>query len=145
MQFVEHNADNGQYYLDLKKDIDYDEKITQKAAMIEDDQLNRYFFSVVYTCLDWDAQEKVTNFNIYEHTLNWASRNIFRSGYLFLGTPENRPTAQPPEDYYIYFLPPYGDATAAHGVADRYIVTATVSAVRAKVATSATTRTSRAI
>ena len=108
-QFVEHNSDNGQYYLDLKKDIDYDEKITQKAAMIEDDQLNRYFFSVVYTCLDWDAKEKVTNFNIYEHTLNWGSHNIFRNGYLFLGTPENRPTAQPPEDYYIYFLPPYGD------------------------------------
>ena len=57
----------------------YDEKITQKAAMIEDDQLNRYFFTVVYTCLDWDAKEKVTNFNIYEHTLNWASHSIFRN------------------------------------------------------------------
>lgn len=108
-QFVEHNDENGQYYLDLKKDIDYDEKITQRAATIDDDQLNRYFNTVVYTCLDWDAKEKVTNFNIYEHTINWASRNIFRRGYLFLGTPENRPTAQPPEDYYIYFLPPYGD------------------------------------
>lgn len=108
-QFVEHNDENGQYYLDLKKDIDYDEKITQRAASIDDGQLNRYFNSVVYTCLDWDAKEKVTNFNIYEHTLNWASHNIFRRGYLFLGTPENRPTAQPPEDYYIYFLPPYGD------------------------------------
>ena len=47
--------------------------------MIEDDQLNRYFFTVVYTCLDWDAKEKVTNFNIYEHTLNWASHSIFRN------------------------------------------------------------------
>ena len=108
-QFIEHNTDNGQYYLDLKKDIDYDEKITQKAATIDDSQLNRYFNTVVYTCLDWDAKEKVSNFNIYEHTINWASHNIFRRGYLFLGTPENRPTAQPPEDYYIYFLPPYGD------------------------------------
>jgi len=26
-----------------------------------------------------------------------------------LGTPESRPTAQPPEEYYIYFLPPYGN------------------------------------
>jgi len=108
-QFIEHNDENGQYYLDLKKDIDYDEKITQKAVTIDDSQLNRYFNTVVYTCLDWDAKEKVTNFNIYEHTLNWASKNIFRRGYLFLGTPENRPTAQPPEDYYIYFLPPFGD------------------------------------
>jgi hypothetical protein len=63
---------------------------------------------VLYTCLQWDAKEYVTNFKIYEHTLPWVSHNIFRRGYLFLGTPDNRPTAQPPEDYYLFFLPPYG-------------------------------------
>ncbi|MDJ0306792.1 DUF6079 family protein [Dehalobacter sp.] len=108
-QFIEHNGDNGQYYLDLKKDIDYDEKITQRAAVMDDDSLNNYFYDVLYYCLDWEQKEHVTNFKIYEHTLNWASHNIFRRGYLFLGTPESRPTAQPPEDYYIYFIPPYGN------------------------------------
>ena len=110
-QFIESNTDNGQYYLDLKKDIDYDEKITQRAAIMDDDSLNNYFYDVVYYCLDWEQKEHVTNFKIYEHTLNWASHNIFRKGYLFLGTPENRPTAQPPEDYYIYFVPPYSNET----------------------------------
>lgn len=110
-QFIEHNTENGQYYLDLKKDIDYDEKITQRAAVIDDDKLNTYYNNIIYYCLDWDATEHVTNFRIYEHTLNWASHNIFRRGYLFLGTPESRPTAQPPEDYYIYFLPPYGSSS----------------------------------
>ena len=110
-QFIESNADNGQYYLDLKKDIDYDEKITQRAAIMDEDSMNNYFYDVIYYCLDWEQKEHVTNFKIYEHTLNWASHNIFRRGYLFLGTPENRPTAQPPEDYYIYFIPPYGNET----------------------------------
>ena len=110
-QFIEHNPENGQYYLDLKKDIDYDEKITQRAAVIDDDKLNNYYNNIIYYCLDWNATEHVTNFRIYEHTLNWASHNIFRRGYLFLGTPESRPTAQPPEDYYIYFLPPYGSSS----------------------------------
>ncbi len=110
-QFIDHNTENGQYYLDLQKDVDYDEKITQRAAIISEDSLNNYFYNVVYYCLDWDQKEHVANFRIYEHTLNWASHNIFRSGYLFLGTPENRPTAQPPRDYYIYFLPPYGNAS----------------------------------
>jgi len=108
-QFIEHNADNGQYYLDLKKDIDYDEKITQRAAIMDDDSLNSYFYDVVYYCLEWDQKEYVDNFKIYEHRLNWVSHAIFRSGYLFFGTPESRPTAQPPEDYYIYFIPPYGN------------------------------------
>lgn len=107
-QFIEHNAENGQYFLDVKKDIDYDEKISQKAAVLDEDSLNKYFFNVVYYCMEWDQKEYSSQFQIYEHTLNWNSRNIFRSGYLFMGTPEGRPTAQPPEDYYIYFLPPYG-------------------------------------
>jgi energy-coupling factor transporter ATP-binding protein EcfA2 len=54
-QFIEHNADNGQYYLDLKKDIDYDEKITQRAAIMDDDSLNSYFYDVVYYCV-WLAR-----------------------------------------------------------------------------------------
>jgi energy-coupling factor transporter ATP-binding protein EcfA2 len=107
-QFIDHDTDNGQYYLDLKKDVDYDEKITQRAATIADESLNNYFYDIIYFCLDWDISEYVANFKIYEHTLNWHSHQIFRRGYLFLGTPESRPTAQPPEDYYIYFVPPYG-------------------------------------
>lgn len=108
-QFIEHNDENGQYYLDLKKDIDYDEKITQKASVLDESSLNRYFFDVVYYCLDWEQTEKVPNFRIYEHTLNWETHNIFRCGYLFMGIPDNRSTAHPPEDYYMYILPPYGN------------------------------------
>ena len=76
---------------------------------MDDDSLNSYFYDVVYYCLEWDQKEYVDNFKIYEHRLNWVSHAIFRSGYLFFGTPESRPTAQPPEDYYIYFIPPYGN------------------------------------
>jgi len=108
-QFIEFNEDNEQYYLDLTKDIDFDEKISQKAAILDDENLNHYFFDVTYFCLDWNQNEHVTNYNIYEHTLNWESRNIYRTGYLFMGKPENRSTAQPPEDYYLYILPPYGN------------------------------------
>jgi len=108
-QFIDYDKDNGQYYLDVKKNIDYDEKITQRAAMIADDSLNNYFYDIIYSCLNWETKEYVTNFKIYEHTLNWFSHHIFRVGYLFLGTPGDRPTAQPPQDYYIYFVPPYGN------------------------------------
>lgn len=108
-QFIENNEENGQYYLDAYKVIDFDEKITQKASFMDEDSLNRYFFDVAYYCLEWDQKEHVTNFKIYEHTLNWDTHNIFRRGYLFMGTPEARPTAQPPEDYYMYILPLYGN------------------------------------
>lgn len=106
-QFIELNPDNGQYFLDLKKDVDFDAKIMQKADMLSDNDLVRYFYKLVYDCLEWDEEQYVPNFEIYEYRLNWESHNIYRKGYLFMGVPEERSTAQPPQDFYIYILPPY--------------------------------------
>lgn len=111
-QFIEYNKDNEQYYLDLKKDIDYDAKIDQKAEVLHDSQLNVYFYSVLYELLDWQIPEYVPGHKIYEYELNWDEKNIFRFGYLFMGQSNERPTAQPPRDFYVYFLPPYGPLTA---------------------------------
>lgn len=114
-QFIEFNKDSGQYYLDVRKDIDFEAKIRQRAELIHDSQLNRYYFDIVYNAMNWNVTEYVTNFKIYEHTINWDSHNIFRKGYLFMGLPQERSTAQPPEDYYIYFLPPYANGTSELG------------------------------
>jgi hypothetical protein len=46
-QFISHNADNDQYYLDLKKDIDYDALIDQRAQTLDASQLDRYFFDML--------------------------------------------------------------------------------------------------
>lgn len=106
-QFIIFNDANSQYYIDVDKVVDYDEKIKQKATLLADDELNRSFYNVVYTCLDWDAKQYVTNFNIYEYDLNWDSHQIFRGGYLFMGLPGERSTAQPERDFYIHIMPPY--------------------------------------
>ena len=107
-QFIIYNDSNNQYYIDVDKIVDYDEKIKQKASILADGELNRYFYDVVYRCLEWDAKQYVTNFNIYEYDLNWDSHNIFREGYLFMGLPGERSTAQPERDFYIHIMPPYG-------------------------------------
>lgn len=109
-QFIIYNDGNNQYYIDVDKIVDYDEKIKQKASIMADGELNRYFYDVVYRCLEWDAKQYVTNFNIYEYDLNWDSHNIFREGYLFMGLPGERSTAQPERDFYIHIMPPYDAA-----------------------------------
>ena len=106
-QFIMHNESNDQYYIDVDKIVDYDEKIRQQASVLADSELNRYFYKLVYSCLEWDARQYVTNFEIYEYDLNWASHNIFREGYLFMGLPGERSTAQPERDFYIHIMPPY--------------------------------------
>lgn len=111
-QFIIHNEVNNQYYIDVDKVVDYDERIKQKASMMAEGELNRYFYTVVYGCLEWDARQYVNGFNIYQYDLNWDSRNIFREGYLFMGLPGERSTAQPERDFYIHIMPPFGDVSA---------------------------------
>lgn len=118
-QFIIFNDANNQYYIDVDKVVDYDEKIKQKASIMADGELNRYFYHVIYSCLEWDAKQYVTNFEIYERDLNWDSHNMFREGYLFMGLPGERSTAQPERDFYIHIMPPYGmDGAAVQDLPD---------------------------
>ena len=55
-QFIIYNDGNNQYYIDVDKIVDYDEKIKQKASIMADGELNRYFYEVVYRCLEWNAK-----------------------------------------------------------------------------------------
>lgn len=112
-QFIIYNDANNQYYIDVDKVVDYDEKIKQKASIMADGELNRYFYQLIYSCLDWDAKQYVPGFEIYQRDLNWDSHNIFREGYLFLGLPGERSTAQPERDFYIHIMPPYSSGSIA--------------------------------
>lgn len=108
-QFIEYNGDNGQYYLDLKKDIDYDKKIKEKADFLGDDALNRHFFDIMVSALNHSSTDRyVPGFNIWQYNLNWREKNIFRRGYLFLGNSNDRPSAEPKEDFWVYIVPPFG-------------------------------------
>jgi hypothetical protein len=108
-QFITYNRDNEQYYLDLKKDIDYDAKIQARADFIEDEDINKYYYSIILKAMEWERPEYVGGRRIYQYELTWEERNVERRGYLFMGLPNERTTAQPPRDFYIYFLPPYGN------------------------------------
>ena len=111
-QFIEFNPDNGQYYLDLKKDIDYDKQIKDKADILDDDTMNYYFFGIMVSMLNYQETDKyVPGFNIFQYNLNWRDKNIFRRGYLFLGNSKDRPTAEPKEAFWAYIVPPFGNGT----------------------------------
>ena len=108
-QFISFNPENGQYYLDLKKDIDFDSLIEKKAESLGNDQLDRYYFDALRRVVleDPEAPPYVTGYRIWEHETEWRERKAGRSGYLFFGAPNQRSTAQPPRDFYLYFLQPY--------------------------------------
>jgi hypothetical protein len=108
-QFISVNPENGQYYLDLKKDIDFDALIEKRADTLAGTPLDRYYFEALRRVVleEPDAKSYVSGYRIWEYELEWRERKAGRSGYLFFGAPNERSTAQPPRDFYLYFLPPF--------------------------------------
>lgn len=106
-QFITHNIDNDQYFLDLQKTIDHDAKIQDKADTLSDSQLDTYYFDALTRVLECADQTYVRGYQIWEHEIEWREHKITRRGYLFFGAPNERSTAQPPRDFYLYFLQPF--------------------------------------
>jgi Family of unknown function (DUF6079) len=106
-QFLSRNAENGQYYLDLSKDVDYDALVAQRAQSLELEQLDRYYNQVLTRVIECSDQTYVSGYDIWEHEVEWRERKAGRSGYLFFGTPNQRSTASPPRDFYLFFVQPY--------------------------------------
>ena len=107
-QFISKAPDTEQYYLDLKKDVDYDAQIEKRAETLSDDALDRAYYSAIRQLMErTDEATYVTGHQIWQNQVEWQDRRVERDGYLFFGAPNDRPTAQPERDFYIYFIQPF--------------------------------------
>jgi hypothetical protein len=106
-QFISANPSNGQYYLDLKKTEDFDAIIENRAEIVENNELDRYYYAVLRQVLEVTDEPYLGDFLIWEHELEWLSHKVTRNGYLFFGTPNERATAVPEQIFYIYFIQAY--------------------------------------
>ena len=104
-QYFSKNRTNDQFYLDLKKTEDFDAHIENKASTLADDSINSAYRAAMLEILEQtDTQQSHTA--MWQHELKWIDKNVNRPGWLFLGSPNERETAKPPLDYYMYFIQP---------------------------------------
>ena len=107
-QFISKAPDTEQYYLDLKKDVDYDAQVEKRAEALSDDALDRAYYGAIRQLMErTDEATYVTGHQIWQYQIEWQDRRVDRNGYLFFGAPNDRPTAQPERDFYIYFIQPF--------------------------------------
>lgn len=106
-QFISMNSDNGQWYLDLKKTEDYDALIEKRAESLEPGRLDRYYYEALKRVMECTDQTYITGYRIWEYELEWPERKAARRGYLFFGAPNERSTAVPPRDFYLYSIQPF--------------------------------------
>jgi hypothetical protein len=106
-QFISVNPSNRQYYLDLKKTDDYDALIERRAEVLDPSTLDRYYYDALRRVMEYtDQPTYVTGYRIWQHELEWLGHKAARQGYLFFGAPNERSTAVPPRDFYLYFIQP---------------------------------------
>lgn len=103
-QFLSRNPENDQYYLDLDKDIDFDAQIEQRAAVLDQDTLDRYYFDALRRLLELSDSTYRTGFRIWQVEIPWQEHGITRDGYIFLGARDELSTTHPERDFYIHFL-----------------------------------------
>jgi hypothetical protein len=109
-QFISTNPDNRQYYLDLKKSYDFDAIIEKRIESLENYQLDRSYYIALKQLLELTDQPtgvSGTGCLTWEYELEWRSHRVTRLGLLVFGAPNERPTAIPPRDFYLYFLQPH--------------------------------------
>ena len=107
-QFISSNKDNRQYFLDLKKTDDYDALIEKRADSLDDSTLDRYYYDALRQVLECtDIPTHITGFQIWQHEIEWQDRKAGRLGYLFFGAPNDRSTAVPQREFYLYFIQPF--------------------------------------
>jgi len=98
---------SGQFYLDVHKTVDYDAQIRNRAESLDFSELNRYYYEALKRVMECTDQSYVTGYKIWQHELEWLERKAARQGYLFFGTPNERSTAVPQRDFYLYFIQPF--------------------------------------
>ena len=106
-QFISSNPDNRQFYLDLKKTDDFDAIIDKKAETLSENELDRYYYEALKRVMECTDETYVTGYKIWQHELEWIERKAARDGYLFFGAPNERSTAVPAREFYLYFIQPF--------------------------------------
>lgn len=108
-QFISYNQENGQYFIDLKKDVDFDSLIERKADSLDDATLDSHYFDALQQIIleRPDGAPYRSGYRIWEHDIEWRERKAGREGYLFFGAPNERSTTEPPRDFYLYFMQPF--------------------------------------
>ncbi|MGG0250717.1 DUF6079 family protein [Peribacillus frigoritolerans] len=106
-QFVSLNKDNGQYFIDIEKTTAVDDLIQQRGEGLANNQLDSYYFQVLKQATEVTDSPYVSGYKIWLHEIPWEDHRVTRRGYFFFGAPNERSTAQPERDFYIYMLQPF--------------------------------------
>jgi Family of unknown function (DUF6079) len=104
-QFLAVSETSGQYYIDPTRDRDYPQQVKTYAATISKQVVQRYLNELFTRALELPNTDAALENRLWKYPLLWGEKNVDRPGWLFFGFPNQRSTAQPPRDFYLFVIP----------------------------------------
>ncbi|MCQ2258857.1 MAG: DUF6079 family protein [Bacteroidaceae bacterium] len=114
-QYFEKNDTNQEFHLRIEGGVNYEQKIKDYIPTMSEDKKDQHFFNFLCEFLPIEVEQYKREFKIYRHRIDWRSHKTMLDGYIFFGNPNERSTAQPELQFYIYFMPLFNKAKMAHG------------------------------
>jgi hypothetical protein len=104
-QFLAVAESTGQYFIDPKRVKDYDQEVETDTATLGKSVVQRYLNEMMTRALMLDNEAPVLENRLWNYDLLWTDHNVERPGWLFFGFPNQRSTAKPPRDFYVFLIP----------------------------------------
>ena len=104
-QYLAVAETSGQYFIDPSRDRDYDQEVTTAAEALSGQVTQRYLNEVLTRALLIDNEAPVMEGRLWNYQLPWDAHKVERPGWLFFGFPNQRSTAKPPKDFYLFLQP----------------------------------------
>lgn len=104
-QYFEKNETNGEYSLRTEGGINFEQQVAQYSETMSPAAKDDAFFRFLAEALGITNDPYRTGFRIYAHELEWQSHRITRSGYIFMGHPNEKSTTHPKQLFYMIFMP----------------------------------------
>ncbi len=109
-QYFDKNTENQEYHLRIEGGVNFDQKIKDYAASMDDSQKDEYFYKFLELNMALDHDTYRSGFLIWEHAIEWKSHKSLRDGYIFFGNPNEKSTTHPKQHFYMYFMPIFDES-----------------------------------
>lgn len=104
-QFLAKSSNSDHYFIDPTLNRNYDQEVQTEAKRLATHVVQRYLNAVILEALEYSEVPAVREGKLWEYALDWTERKTERPGWLSFGFPDERLTANPPKDFYIFVLP----------------------------------------
>ena len=124
-QFI--TVQDGTYYLDVEKTVDFDVLIEKKIEALDEADFAACFRRLMEEELELNEAARVhKGLSLYDDTATWRSRRSFRSGYLIIGKESDAPPL-PVRDFTLILHSPFADHNPRQTAQNQVIVGAALT------------------